>query len=269
MATKYNGNGDKAEIKIGVLDKYIRIGRIAPQRTRRSKRDAENNRRRGRRVKIVENIWQVGGGDLSGPGDAASYLVRFGDRAALIDAGCGDGHHAVLNNINACLPESVDVDTLFLTHCHYDHTGGAARLQQDLGCRIAAHELDAVFLENGDSEVTAASWYGAAMQPLTVDLKLKERKTTIAIGDGEVTAIHWPGHSPGSIVLTTCIEDKLVLFGQDVHGPIHPALLSDELAYQDSLQMLLNLQADLLLEGHFGIFQGKGEVREFIQSFIR
>ena len=82
-----------------------------------------------------------------------------------------------------------------------------------------------------------------------------------------MTAIHCPGHSPGSMVLTTRIDDRLVLFGQDVHGPIHPALLSDEVAYQASLKNLLDLDADLLLEGHFGVYRGKDSVRKFNSSF--
>jgi glyoxylase-like metal-dependent hydrolase (beta-lactamase superfamily II) len=59
-----------------------------------------------------------------------------------------------------------------LTHCHFDHTGGAERLRKDLGSKIVAHALDAVYLESGDSEVTAASWYGSRMNPLPVDIKL-------------------------------------------------------------------------------------------------
>ena len=80
-----------------------------------------------------------------------------------------------------------------------------------------------------------------------------------------MTAIHCPGHSPGSVVYTTDIDGQLVLFGQDVHGPIHSELLSDEKQYLDSLARLLNLEADLLLEGHFGIIETKQEVREFIE----
>jgi hypothetical protein len=38
-------------------------------------------------VKIIEDLWQVGGEGLTAPGDAAVYLVRFGRQAALIDAG--------------------------------------------------------------------------------------------------------------------------------------------------------------------------------------
>ncbi|MBM3302144.1 MAG: MBL fold metallo-hydrolase, partial [Deltaproteobacteria bacterium] len=103
----------------------------------------------------------------------------------------------------------------------------------------------------------------------SIDIKLQGEKSTLPVGNGSVTAIHWPGHSPGSVVYTTLIGGELVLFGQDVHGPIHPALLSDEKEYQASLAKLLDLDADLLLEGHFGIFYTKEDVREFIQSFVK
>ena len=41
---------------------------------------------------ILPNLWQVGGAGFSSPEDAAIYLARFGDKAALVDAGCGNGH---------------------------------------------------------------------------------------------------------------------------------------------------------------------------------
>ena len=217
---------------------------------------------------IMENLWQVGGDEFTGGGDAAVYLVRFGASAALIDAGTGSRHAKLVDNITACLPQEVSLDYLFLTHCHFDHTGGAEAVRQDFGCQIVAHELDAVYLEAGDSEVTAASWYSARMQPLAVDIKLTGLENNLEIGSGRITALHWPGHSPGSMVLTTRMAGQLVLFGQDVHGPIHPGLLSDMSDYQVSLQKLLDLDADLLLEGHYGIIRGKGPISEFIRSFM-
>jgi len=219
--------------------------------------------------RIKDNLWQVGGGGLTDPGDAAAYLIRFGDVAALIDAGCGQSHSRLRKHIDECLRPNARLEYLLLTHCHFDHAGGAEAVRKEFGCRIVAHELDAVYLESGDSEVTAASWYGARFEPLAIDIKLQGEECTLAIGSGSVKAIHWPGHSPGSVVYTTYVDGQLVLFGQDVHGPLHPALLSDEKQYQHSLSKLAALGADLLLEGHFGIFQTKEEVLEFIQSFMK
>jgi glyoxylase-like metal-dependent hydrolase (beta-lactamase superfamily II) len=219
--------------------------------------------------RITDNLWQVGGSGLTDPADAAIYLIRFDDKAALIDAGCGHGHLRLKENITECLHPNGQLEYLLLTHCHFDHTGGAEAVRNEFGCRIVAHELDAVYLESGDSDVTAASWYGARLQPLTIDVKLHGEQSTLTIGSGSVTAIHCPGHSPGSVVYTTRIEGQLVLFGQDVHGPIHPGLLSDEEQYQESLARLLDLDADILLEGHYGVFRTKKDVREFIQSFVK
>jgi glyoxylase-like metal-dependent hydrolase (beta-lactamase superfamily II) len=218
--------------------------------------------------KILDNIWQVGGMDFTDSADAAIYLIQFGNAAALIDAGTGYGHGRLKENISRCLSPDVNLEYLLLTHCHFDHTGGAALVREDFGCKIVAHELDAKFMENGDSIATAASWYGSPFASLAIDDKLKGKETVIELGDGQITAIHWPGHSPGSLVYSTTIDQQRIVFGQDVHGPIHPSLQSNETQYQASLKKLLALEPDLLLEGHYGIFQGKREVTDFIRSFI-
>jgi glyoxylase-like metal-dependent hydrolase (beta-lactamase superfamily II) len=217
---------------------------------------------------IDHHLWQVGGGGLTHEADAAVYLVRFGDKAALVDAGTGVAHSALKRRIAEVITPNVTLEYLLLTHCHYDHTGGAAAVRKDYGCRIVAHELDAIYLERGDDQVTAASWYGMHLEPFPVDWKLQGDETEIALGDGKIMAIHCPGHSPGSMVFTTSLSNKLVLFGQDVHGPIHPALLSDETQYRRSLENLLSLNADLLLEGHYGIIQPRDQVKKFIRSFL-
>lgn len=220
------------------------------------------------RRKILNHLWQVGGEGLTAPGDAAIYLIRCGDQAALIDAGCGGAHARLTANIDGCLEGQARLSHLLLTHCHFDHCGGAEAVRQTYGCKLVAHALDAVYLEAGDSEVTAASWYGTRLDPLQVDIKLDRQETRIAIGNGTLTARHWPGHSPGSLIYYTNVDDKLVLFGQDVHGPIHPSLRSDAHQYRQSLEQMLALDADLLLEGHFGIIEGKPGVRRFIRSYL-
>jgi len=216
-------------------------------------------------IRIKNNLWQVGGMGLTDPSDAAVYLVRFGDGAALIDAGSGRGHPQLIKNIAECVEPNVQLEYLLLTHCHFDHTGGAQAMRDEYGCRIVAHELDAIYLESGDNRVTAAAWYGARLEPFAIDMRLQGQESTLSIGSGTVTAIHCPGHSPGSVVYTTDIDGQLILFGQDVHGPIHSELLSDEKQYLASLARLVDLQADLLLEGHFGIIETKQEVRAFIE----
>jgi len=157
---------------------------------------------------------------------------------------------------------------LFLTHCHYDHTGGAAAVRNRYGCRIVVHELDAAYLENGDSTVTAATWYGARMRPLKIDYKIKNEKETFSVGNGRLIAHHCPGHSPGSVVYLAQLDSTLILFGQDVHGPLDPSFLSNTDDYKRSLKFLLELNADILCEGHFGVYRGKEVIDRFIRSYL-
>ena len=220
------------------------------------------------KMKIVQNLWQVGGGNLTTPEDAAIYLVRFGQQAALIYSGCGFGHVRLVENISAVLPEDVEITYFFLTHCHYDHVGGASALKEQYGCKIVTHQLDAVYLEAGDSDVTAASWYGTKMQPLAIDHKIEGHKEIFKVGNGEIFAYHCPGHSPGSLVYLAEIENQKVLFGQDVHGPLDPSLLSNREDYIRSLKFMTALNADILCEGHFGIYRGKENIEKFIRSFM-
>jgi glyoxylase-like metal-dependent hydrolase (beta-lactamase superfamily II) len=219
-------------------------------------------------MKITSNVFLVGGANNSDPTDAAIYLISAGGEAALVDAGTGNGTARVLKNIRAAGVDPRSVRYLFLTHCHYDHTGGANVIRNDTGCKIVAHELDAEFLEAGDSEVTAASWYGTWMEPVRVDVKVRTREKLFTVGPLEVTFRHAPGHSPGSAILTLVSDGKLVLFGQDVHGPLNDALRSVRKDYEKSLEYMLSLDADILCEGHFGVYVGKEKVRDFIESFL-
>ncbi len=217
-------------------------------------------------TRIKNNLWQVGGSGLTDPVDAAVYLVRFGDKAALVDAGSGRDHPQLRKNIAQCLEPNVQLEYLLLTHCHFDHTGGAQAVRDEYGCRIVAHELDAIYLESGDDRVTGAAVYGARLEPFGIDIKLQDQESTLSIGSGTVKAIHSPGHSPGSVVYTIDIDGQLVLFAQDLHGPIRSEWLSDEKQYLDWLERVANLKPDLLLESHFGIFETERVIDDFIDE---
>lgn len=221
-----------------------------------------------RTVQITDELYQVGGYGLTAPDDAAIYLIDFSGHLALIDAGCGRALDKLLRNIESLGVQPAGIACLLITHCHFDHTGGARALRDRLGCPVVMHERDAGFLERGDNVVTAAAWYGASLEPCPVDRKLTGPREDIALGDRTITAIHIPGHSPGSVAYLTASAGHTVVFAQDVHGPLHPSLLSDPADYRASLQRLIDLDADILCEGHYGIFKDKDKIAGFIRSFL-
>jgi glyoxylase-like metal-dependent hydrolase (beta-lactamase superfamily II) len=219
--------------------------------------------------KITNEIYQVGGGKLTSSDDAAVYLIKIDTHAALVDAGCGRLPGKLVENILQCNVELNQIEYILITHCHFDHTGGVKILKDQLPKAVTvAHKLDAPYLELGDNTVTAARWYGAKIQPFNVDRKIDGEGEAILLGERTIRALHVPGHSPGSVVYVMESEGHRVLFGQDVHGPIEPALKSDRTAYKKSLELLLTLDADILCEGHYGIIEGEEEVKDFIRSFL-
>lgn len=219
-------------------------------------------------IKITSNIYQVGGSGLSNPSDAGVYLISSEKESVLIDSGTGKSTSRIIENIKNAGVNLQSIKYLFLTHCHYDHTGGAQKIRELSGCRIAAHELDAVYLEKGDSGVTAASWYGTDMEPLEIDIKVKGNSRDFEAGGLNFHFYHTPGHSPGSSVITIKSDGQTVLFGQDVHGPLDNSLRSNLKDYKASLAFMLSLEAEILCEGHFGIFKGKQKVTDFIESYL-
>ena len=219
-------------------------------------------------MKITDEIFQVGGGEFTSPEDAAIYLINFGGNAALVDAGCGRSRERLYRNIRACGVNLEAIEYLLITHCHYDHTGGAKDVKKVTGCKAVAHELDAQFLEAGDDRATAATWYGASLEPLPIEKKLSLPREYIQLGDNKIEAIHTPGHSPGSVVYVAESQGFKVLFGQDVHGPLDASFFSNRGDYLESLKLLLAIEADILCEGHYGIYRGRIEVDNFIKSFL-
>jgi metallo-beta-lactamase class B len=219
--------------------------------------------------RICESVYLVGGGDLSDPRDCMCYLVDLGE-LVLIDCGAGPGWGRIRDNIAAAGFEPEKIDTLVLTHCHVDHIGAANQVKALSNCKIVVHEDDLEAIETGDPGRTAANWYGMQLDRVDIDDEdiVEGASTNMAFSNGEIALIHTPGHTPGSMVAVVETPDnKRVLFGQDIHGPFDPAFGSDTEAWRKSMGNLVALDADILCEGHYGIYEG-GAVREFIEEHL-
>jgi glyoxylase-like metal-dependent hydrolase (beta-lactamase superfamily II) len=217
---------------------------------------------------IIGGIYLIGGPNITLTDDAAIYLIDFAGSLVLIDSGAGRSFSQIVHNIEMLGLSPDAVSHLILTHCHIDHIGSAPFFREKYGTKILIHEADAKALETGDSGRTAADWYGVAFPPTAVDQKLKGAHEILKFGGEELHCLHTPGHTPGSISVYLDRDGKRILFGQDIHGPFHKSFGSDLAAWRKSMQALLTLNADILCEGHFGIFQPKEKVREFIEGYL-
>jgi len=216
---------------------------------------------------ILKNLFLVGDADQGDSKSCHVYLLNLGE-LVLIDSGTGKNFQDILDNVKALGFDPADIKTVILTHCHVDHSAGAWRFKEQLGCRLIMHELDAEVLESGDNRLSAGAWFRIPLQPTPIDLKLKGELNRLEFGPHTLDCLHTPGHSPGSLSIYTDLEGKRVLFGQDIHAPIIRAYRSDETLWRQSMQKLLALRADMLCEGHLGIVEPAEKVAEFIEHYL-
>ena len=93
-----------------------------------------------------------------------------------------------------------DVDTLIITHCHYDHIAYIKDIVQRTGCRVFAGEKDAEYIENISEKETGAHYCSFDILPVKIDRKLKDGDI-LEFSDFKLKVIETPGHSKGSICL--------------------------------------------------------------------
>jgi glyoxylase-like metal-dependent hydrolase (beta-lactamase superfamily II) len=122
-----------------------------------------------------------------------AYLVG----SVLIDAG-------VLPS--AIEPYRADIDTIVLTHCHFDHTAYAREISHLCSAEIAIHPLDAPGLvQEGPS---LSLHFGSRPPGIAPDRLISDGGKV-----GPLTVLHTPGHTPGSICLY--LEDEQALISGD------------------------------------------------------
>lgn len=219
--------------------------------------------------KIAGGVYLVGGPNISHSEDATAFIVEMGGELVMIDSGAGRSARRILDNITGAGFDPAKIGTLVLTHCHIDHIGGAPFFKKELGCRLCIHELDAAAVERGDPVLTAANWYESDFPPTPIDELLSGAEGVMEGGGMKLNWVHAPGHTPGSICLYLDRAGTRVLFGQDIHGPFLPSFKSDIGLWRESMEKLIALEADILCEGHFGIFQPREKVSEYIKRYIR
>lgn len=216
---------------------------------------------------IIDHVYQVGGAAISDVRDGAIYLLEL-DELVLIDSGAGIGFDQTLRNIQLIGLDPANISSIILTHCHMDHIGGAARFKQNFGSRIIMHALDAEIVERGDQHMTAAWCFGILLKPFPIDIKLQGVKGQLSFGANKVGWIHIPGHTPGSIAVYFDVGDKRVLFGQDISAPLLEDFKCDPDAWRRSMDKILALDADILCDGHAGVFRPKTRVKAYIERSI-
>jgi len=216
-------------------------------------------------LSVSQDVYIVGGADLSHPYDCSVYLVDGGREMVLIDSGAGEGYELIVDNIRSLGLRAEKLRAVIATHSHIDHIGALYQFREEYGVEVIAHELDAEAIETGIG--SGAEYYGVSYRPCKVDVVLRGTEGTVHCGRHDLRVVHIPGHTPGSIAVYLDAGTR-ILFGQDVHGPYFLKGANVEQA-KISLRRLADLGGDILCEGHFGVYEPKEEVRRYIEGHLR
>ncbi len=181
--------------------------------------------------------------------DGNAYLV---DGIILVDAGV-DGR-AVISELEKHIQPGY-LETIILTHCHFDHSGGAKAVAEATGAGIAIHEDDAALLN--DSYASVAELFGEEAPEISPDILLKGGE----IFDG-LLVVHTPGHTPGSICLYS--DDSKILFSGDTIFPGGGFGRTDLYGGSasrliDSIKKLSLLDVSVMYPGHGDIVKNANE----------
>jgi len=217
---------------------------------------------------MIRGVHRVAGPDLTDGRDCNVYLLDM-DPPVLIDSGFGMAEDDIIENITALGVAPSGIAAIVLTHCHIDHVGGAASLRKRLGAPLYMHKLDAQIVERGDTRLTAAFCFEVDFPPLPIDAKIKGEEGRIPFGGDSVSFLHTPGHTPGSISPYVDADGKRILFGQDIGAPLLAEFDCDREAWRRSMERLLALEADVLCDGHTGIYEPRRAVSAYLRHFMR
>jgi hydroxyacylglutathione hydrolase len=158
-------------------------------------------------------------------GNNSSYVLGLEDGAetTLIDTGVAV--HETREQLQDGLADYgltfADIDRIFLTHHHADHTGLAGEIQAESGCDVFVHEADAPLVEQDPDAVAAnedrlrrcIDEWGMPEDKQTELLEFLDSTSgidgdppevttfeggeTFDIGVVELEAVHMPGHAAG------------------------------------------------------------------------
>lgn len=228
----------------------------------------------GVHVRITDRVSLAGSGangfGSSHPCDCHVWAIDAGtDDLILIDAGAGVDINPILRNLGR-LDLRNRRTTIFVTHAHADHAGGAGPLGDALHAEVAASPEAAAIIESADEQAAsvdvgkrAGSYPEDYRLPRGRVHRLLQDDQVLAIGDCVVTVIATPGHSVGHLCYLIEHDGRRDLFTGDAvlfGGKIILQNTWDcELADQiSSLHRLSTLDFEGFFPGHFSFSVSDG-----------
>lgn len=145
---------------------------------------------------VFDNLYYIGIGWV------AAWLIDTGEGLILIDTLYAEHVDPLLGRIRTLGFDPADIKYVFVTHAHYDHCGGVARIKEVSGASIGMTAEDwAMFASDADGSSGLPGF-----PTIPADLVLSDGQQ-ITLGNTTFTFYKTPGHTTGVLSMAFPVRD--------------------------------------------------------------
>jgi glyoxylase-like metal-dependent hydrolase (beta-lactamase superfamily II) len=168
----------------------------------------------------------------------------------LIDAGCSAAdENAIIQEINN---KNINIKAILLTHGHYDHITGLAKIKNKTGAAVYCHALEKELLENAELNLSFRTVNKISFSPDEVFNDNEE----IIFGDVKMIIFHTPGHTPGGVCYYNSASGSLfsgdTLFANSIGRTDFPKSDHHKLINNINVKLLTLPDETVVYPGHGG-----------------
>ena len=220
--------------------------------------------------RIADNLYYVGSKDL------VSYLVTTPEGDILINSSLKSSPALIEKSVESLGFKWSDVKILLISHAHWDHDAGSAKVVQLTGAKYMVMDADVPVVESGGK---ADFFYGKQDRyPVARVDRVLHDGDEVRLGGVVLVAHKTPGHTKGCTTWTMKVSDGgkqydvvivgswnvnqgFRLVGRPGRPASYPGIAKD---YERTFRVLKGLPCDIFLGAHgvyFGMLEKYGRMK--------
>src|SRR6476646_984893 len=208
--------------------------------------------------RIAGNLYYVGTKGL------ANYLITTPDGHILINSDLETSVPLIRDSVEKLGFKFGDIKILLISHAHYDHDAGSAKIKEMTGAKYMVMQPDVDVVESGGK---TDFFYGSSQStlypPTSVDRVLHDGDE-VKLGDAVLVAHLTPGHTKGCTTWTMKVKedgktyDAVIVGSPNVNAgyklvgnSLYPQIVTD---FERTFKVLKSLPVDIFLGAHGNYF---------------